>query len=60
MSTNNDSELDIDIIAETENFAVWRSQEGDGFVYHVELGGITLHLDSEEWEEFAVLIKSVV
>ena len=58
MSTNNDSELDIDIIAETENFAVWRSQEGDGFAYHVELGGITLHLDSEEWEELAILIKS--
>lgn len=57
---NNNSDFDADIVAETENFAVWRSQEGDGFVYHVELGGITLHLDSEEWEEFAVLIKSVM
>ncbi len=58
MSLNNNSEMDMDIIAETENFAVWRSQEGDGFAYHVELGGITLHLESEEWEELAVLIKS--
>jgi hypothetical protein len=58
MNTHNDPEVDMDIIAETENFAVWRSQEGDGFVYHVELGGITLHLDSEEWEELAILIKS--
>ncbi len=57
MSEKN-SDADMDIIAETENFAVWRSQEGDGFVYHVELGGITLHLDSEEWEELAILIKS--
>lgn len=57
MSTNNDSETDMDVISETENFAVWRSQEDDGFSYHVELGGITLHLDSEEWEEFAILIK---
>lgn len=58
MSTNNNSEMDLDVIAETENFAVWRSQEGDGFAYHIELGGITLHLDSEEWEELAILIKS--
>lgn len=58
MNTNNNADMDLDVIAETENFAVWRSQEGDGFAYHVELGGITLHLESEEWEEFAVLIKS--
>lgn len=58
MSTNNNSELDMDVIAETENFAVWRSQESDGFAYHIELGGITLHLESEEWEELAILIKS--
>ncbi|MCZ7668897.1 MAG: hypothetical protein M5U34_17705 [Chloroflexi bacterium] len=57
---NNNVDFDADIMSETENFAVWRSQEGEGFVYHVELGGITLHLDSEEWEELAILIKSVV
>jgi hypothetical protein len=58
MSNNENAELDMDIIAETENFAVWRSQEGDGFAFHVELGGITLHLESDEWEELAILIKS--
>jgi hypothetical protein len=58
MNIDNNSDMDMDIIAETENFAVWRSEEGDGFVYHVELGGITLHLESEEWEELAILIKS--
>jgi hypothetical protein len=58
IDNNSDMDMDMDIIAETENFAVWRSEEGDGFVYHVELGGITLHLESEEWEELAILIKS--
>ncbi len=47
-----------DILAETDNFAVWRSMEDDDAVYHIELGGVTLHLTAEEWEEFAVLIKS--
>jgi hypothetical protein len=60
MTTNNSGDFDADMIAETENFAVWRSQEGDGYAYHVELGGITLHLDSEEWEELAILIKSAL
>ena len=55
---NKQFETDDDIIAETENFAVWRSQEGDDILFHVELGGITLHISSEEWEEFSLLIKS--
>jgi hypothetical protein len=50
-------EFELDMLAETENFAVWRSEEGDDFLYHVELGGITLHLVSEEWDEFVLLIK---
>lgn len=55
----NDEITEMDILSETENFAVWRSQEDDGFLYHVELGGITLHLSSEEWDELALLIKGV-
>lgn len=43
-----DDKLEVDMVAETENFAVWRSPDENGYVYHVELGSITLHLDSEE------------
>ncbi len=50
-------ELEMDVLAETENFAVWRNEDGNEFIYHVELGGITLHLVSEEWNEFVLLIK---
>ncbi|MBK6327529.1 MAG: hypothetical protein KBE23_08915 [Chloroflexi bacterium] len=57
-ANENGSQFDADIIAETENFAIWRSEESDDFVYHVEMGGITLHLAAEEWEEFVILIKS--
>lgn len=57
--SNNDNhhELESDLLAETENFAVWRSKEEEEFIYHVELGGITLHMESDEWEEFIILIK---
>jgi hypothetical protein len=51
-----DEKLEVDMVAETENFAVWRSPEEDGFIYHVELGSITLHLASDEWEELLELL----
>lgn len=54
----NEDDLGIEVIAETDNFALWRSEEEEGFLYHLELGGITLHLTSEEWQELELLIKS--
>lgn len=57
--SNNDT--DSDIIAQTESFLIWSSneaEEGDT-LFHIELGGITLHMTSEEWDEFVVLMKSV-
>jgi hypothetical protein len=57
-NNNNHDEFEPDVLAETENFAVWRSQEEDDTLYHVELGGVTLHLTAEEWEEFVTLIDS--
>ncbi len=49
--------VEMNVLAETDNFAVWRSEEDEGVLYHIELGGITLHLTSEEWEELVLLIK---
>jgi hypothetical protein len=54
----NDQESELEVIGETDEFVVWRSSEDEGYVYHVELGGITLHLSSEEWDELVLLIKS--
>ena len=54
---SNEEKLEVDMVAETENFAVWRSPDEEGFIYHVELGSITLHLASDEWEEFLELMS---
>lgn len=49
-----------DSIAETENFVVWASENEDqGLLYHIELGGITLHVTPEEWNELITLFKSI-
>ena len=52
-----DDEIEMAIISETETFSVLRTADRDGVVYHVELGGVSLHLEPEEWEELVVLIK---
>jgi len=53
----NDSD-ENEILAETENLIVWRSKEEVGYVYHVEMGSMSLHLLPDEWEELVVLIES--
>ena len=59
MSKKEKEDFDLDILSETENFAIWRSPDDDGFLYHVELGSITLHLAADEFEELLVLIRGV-
>ncbi|NLE44384.1 MAG: hypothetical protein GX620_06650 [Chloroflexi bacterium] len=49
----------VEVLAEGENFSIWRAEEPDGEVsYHLELGTATLHLFEEEWEELVALIKA--
>lgn len=51
------SDVNMETLAETENYAAWLSQEPDGEqVIHLELGAITLHFFREEWRELLELI----
>jgi hypothetical protein len=53
------SEVNVDTLAETENYAAWLSTESDGeVVYHIELGPVTLHFFREEWEEVVTLVEA--
>jgi hypothetical protein len=54
----NHQDLEPELLAETENYAVWRNDEDDDMIYHLELGGLTLHFTSEEWDELVSLIRS--
>lgn len=59
MSKPPSESIPTDTLAETENYMVWLSREPDGeMVYHVELGGVTLHFFREEWQELVVLIQA--
>jgi hypothetical protein len=54
VNEDNDSE----ILAETDNLIAWRSRDESGYMYHLELGTLSLHMMPEEWDEFVVLVES--
>jgi len=51
-------EMDMEPVAETENFTIVKTIDENGAIYHIELGGVSLHLMPEEWEEFVILVKA--
>ncbi len=54
------AEGDVEIIAETDNFSVWRSEEEGGEVtYHLDVGAVTLHFFREEWQELLDLLRQI-
>jgi len=62
MEMNKDlSTPNTEIMAETDNYLIWRAEEPDGEVtYHLELNNVTLHFFTEEWEEFLKLIRALL
>ncbi len=55
-------EPDVKTLGESEHYTVWVSKEEElnEVIYHVELENLTLHLFSDEWEEFVgVILESV-
>ena len=53
------SEVNVNTLAETENYVAWQSDEPDGEqVVHLELGPMTIHLFREEWQELLELVDA--
>lgn len=49
-----------EVLAESENLIIWRNKdEAVGYVYHMELGNISLHLMPEEWDELLILFNTL-
>lgn len=52
MSQGKQEDVSVELLAESESFAVLRTRDIDGeVVYNIELGSVTLHLFQEEWDE---------
>jgi hypothetical protein len=53
-----DEDVEMNLVAEAENFSVVRTTDENGTLYHVEMGSVSLHLEPEDCEELVMLIKS--
>jgi hypothetical protein len=57
----NPTEPQIDTLAETENYIVWRASEPDGEVtYNLQLNNVTINFFQEEWNEFLDLARTII
>ncbi len=57
----NSMDMKTDIVAQTDNFIVWKADEPDGeTTYHLEVNNITVHFFLEEWEEFLSFKKQFI
>jgi hypothetical protein len=51
----------MDVLAETDNYTAYQVVEQDGEItFHLDMGGVTMHLFREEWEEFLALVDEVI
>ena len=58
---NENPELNIDTLVETDNYTIWQANEPDGeSTYHLELNNVTIHFFKEEWEEFVELVRRLM
>jgi hypothetical protein len=56
-----EDEIFTEILIETENYMVYRTQEPDQeVVYHIETFNVTLHFFQEEWDEFAGMMREIL
>lgn len=48
----------VETVCEQEDFSVWRAEDLDGeMTYHLELGRVTVHFLSDEWDQFMRLMR---
>lgn len=53
------ADVNVETLAETENYAIWKSVEPDGeIVFHLEVGSVTMHFFQEEWDEMLALVMA--
>ena len=54
-----DQNFQSETLAETENYALWISQDEEELTFHLEIGMVTINFLQEDWDEFLELIAKV-
>jgi hypothetical protein len=54
-------DIEIETLAETEEFFAWSSGEPDGeVIYHIEFGTVTVHFIREDWQQALDLFRQLL
>jgi len=51
--------IQSETLAETENYAIWISEDDDELMFHFEVGMTTINFLKEEWDEFLELMAQL-
>ena len=54
---HHDDEVNTEVLAETDSYAIWRADDGEEVTFNLELGNVTLHRFKEGWDELVQLIR---
>lgn len=61
MDDNENVNIAVETLAETERYTVWRAREPDGEIqYHIDMENVTVHFFQEEWDELVALMSQFV
>jgi hypothetical protein len=55
---NENVNIDVETLAETERYTIWRAREPDGEIqYHIDMENVTVHFFQEEWDELLAIMR---
>jgi hypothetical protein len=54
-----DHNIQTETLSETENYAIWVSEDEGEVMFHLEVGMTTINFLEEDWDEFLQLIAKL-
>lgn len=58
---DNDLQIAVETVIETDRYTVWRAKEPDGELqYHLDVENVTLHFFQEEWNELLEMMATLL
>jgi hypothetical protein len=61
MDDNENVNIAVETLAESERYTVWRAREPDGEIqYHIDMENVTVHFFQEEWDELLEVLRGFI
>lgn len=58
MADEENLNIAVETLAESDTFTVWRAKEPDGEIqYHIDMDNVTVHFFQDEWDELLEILS---